>query len=150
MDLPSFLPFRLNRLAAEISDRLSVIYAQRFRLDIPQWRVLATLADGKEWTAQAIVASTRTHKSTISRAVQDLEQRQLVRRNQSPADGRALTIALTPKGEALMAELTPLALKFESDLLGRLAATDRRSVDASIAALERQLGLGGRKPADAE
>ena len=62
-ELARFLPFRLNRLAAEVSERLAELYERHFGIDIPQWRVLATLSSG-EHTAQAIVASTRTHKST--------------------------------------------------------------------------------------
>jgi DNA-binding MarR family transcriptional regulator len=143
LDLPSFLPFRLNRLAAEISHRLSAIYAERFELDIPQWRVLATLADGAEWTAQEIVASTRTHKSTISRAVAELETRKLVSRVQHEADGRAMTLQLTARGRQVMERLIPLAKRFEAELLSALTPADRRSLTEGIASLERSLGIGG-------
>jgi hypothetical protein len=51
-DLEDFLPFRLNVLAQEVSERLSEIYAKRFNLDIPQWRILANLASRGEMTAQ--------------------------------------------------------------------------------------------------
>ena len=43
LDLFHFVPFRLNRLAAEVSSALSVEYEARYGLDIPEWRVLATL-----------------------------------------------------------------------------------------------------------
>src|SRR5258706_4801200 len=43
LDLFRFVPFRLNRLAAEVSAALSSEYQQRYRVDIPEWRVLATL-----------------------------------------------------------------------------------------------------------
>jgi hypothetical protein len=43
LDLFKFVPFQLNRLAAEVSSALSVEYAARYGLDIPEWRVLATL-----------------------------------------------------------------------------------------------------------
>ena len=39
--LNDFLPFRLNVLAQTVSERLSAIYASKFNLDIPQWRILA-------------------------------------------------------------------------------------------------------------
>jgi len=43
LDLFKFVPFRLNRLAAEVSSALAVEYQERHGLDIPAWRVLATL-----------------------------------------------------------------------------------------------------------
>ena len=70
------MPFRLNRLAAEVSSALSVEYQARYGLDIPEWRVLATLGFRNDaCSAQYIAQCTRTHKSTISRAVTALMER---------------------------------------------------------------------------
>ena len=75
LDLFRFVPFRLNRLAAEVSSALSVEYQERYGLDIPEWRVLATLGFRNDaCSAQYIAHCTRTHKSTISRAVTALMQ----------------------------------------------------------------------------
>jgi hypothetical protein len=40
LDLFRFVPFRLNRLAAEVSAALSGEYQERYGLDIPEWRVM--------------------------------------------------------------------------------------------------------------
>ncbi|WP_119274802.1 MarR family winged helix-turn-helix transcriptional regulator [Taklimakanibacter deserti] len=143
--LTQFLPFRLNRLAAEISEELSVLYAERFQIDIPQWRVLATLSAGNGWTAKAIVASTRTHKSTISRAVEALEQRGLIEAVQSAQDKREYRLRLTAEGRRLFRELAPLVLAYEEELMERLGDKEARRLERAIAALEVALGLAAEE-----
>src|SRR5438034_10577756 len=81
LDLFRFVPFRLNRLAAEVSAALAIEYQERYGLDIPEWRVLATLGFRNDpCSAQYISDCTRTHKSTISRAVTALLKRRLIER----------------------------------------------------------------------
>lgn len=139
--LTRFLPFRLNRLAAEISEELATLYAERFDIDIPQWRVLATLSSREAWTAKAIVASTRTHKSTISRAVEALSGRGLIESIQSPDDKRAFHLRLTAAGRRLFRQLEPLVLDYERKLLARLSESEGRALDRGIGALEKALKL---------
>lgn len=139
--LDDFLPFRLNRLAAEVSQGLAGLYAERFGIDIPQWRVLATLGSGVPATAQAIVASTRTHKSTISRAVAALVRRGWVARLPSTGDRREAPLTLTVRGREAYAELVPLVLACEAELLGRLRVADRAALLRGIAALEQSVGV---------
>ena len=88
LDLFRFAPFRLNRLAAEVSSALSIEYRERYGLDIPEWRVLATLGFRNDaCSAQYISHCTRTHKSTISRAVTALMARQLIEIAQATVPG---------------------------------------------------------------
>jgi DNA-binding MarR family transcriptional regulator len=139
--LETFLPFRLNRLAAEVSRRLAVIYADRFGLDIPEWRVMATLSSRRTATAQEIVASTRTHKSTISRAVATLKERGLVEREDSSADGREIVLRLSQAGHALVREIAPLVLEGERVILSRLPPRPQAQLLDVLSALEASLGL---------
>src|SRR5471032_543191 len=112
LDLFRFVPFRLNRLAAEVSAALSSEYQQRYGLDIPEWRVLATLGfRDAACSAQYIAHCTRTHKSTISRAVTTLMKRQLVERVANADDRREFALRMTRKGKALYRELIPRLLR---------------------------------------
>ena len=140
-DLNGFLPFRLNRLAAEVSERLSRLYAERFGLDIPQWRVLATLSAADMTTARDIVASTRTHKSTVSRAVQQLLDRKLIARANSRADARAYTLRLTADGRKLFKALAPVVLAYEREVRAGMGKADAAALDRGIAALEAALAV---------
>lgn len=137
--LEDFLPFRLNMLAQAVSEQLSTIYRQRFSLDIPQWRILANLASRGPMTAQAIVRATLSHKSTISRAVSELESRKLIERVSDKTDGRAYVLRLTARGKTLFAELLPLVLAYEKSVMQRFTADETKAIRTSLETLEREI-----------
>jgi DNA-binding MarR family transcriptional regulator len=142
LDLLRFVPFRLNRLAAEVSAALSVEYQERYGLDIPEWRVLATLGFRQDaCSAQYIAHCTRTHKSTISRAVTALMQRQLVERVANADDRREFRLRMTRKGRALYEELIPRLLRREQQILSCLSAGERREFALLLGKIEQSLDL---------
>ncbi len=142
LDLFKFTPFRLNRLAAEVSAALSSEYRERYGLDIPEWRVLATLGFRNEpCSAQYISHCTRTHKSTISRAVTALMKRQLVERVENADDRREFQLRMTRKGDALYQQLIPRLLRREQEILSRLSAQERKDFAKLLGKLEQSLGL---------
>jgi DNA-binding MarR family transcriptional regulator len=141
LQLSEFVPFRLNRLAAAVSEHLSIIYRDRFNLEIPEWRVLVTIGRHSGCTAQQIVQSTRMHKTRVSRAVASLRQRALLERAPSSADGRELHLRLTSQGRRIYASLVPLALERESELLACLGSAERTGLLQGIRILESSLGL---------
>ena len=105
LDLFSFVPFRLNRLGAEVSAALSSEYRTRYGLDIPEWRVMATLGFRDEaCSAQYISQCTRTHKSTISRAVTSLSDGRSSNGSRMPM---TVSSACPPPRAALYEELIP-------------------------------------------
>jgi DNA-binding MarR family transcriptional regulator len=141
LNLPAFIPFRLNRLAAEVSNHLSVIYRERFGLDIPEWRVLVTVGPERGCTAQQIADSTRMHKTRVSRAIAHLEERGLIERTSRSQDRRAMGLQLTRTGRRVYLELVPLALERERALLGCLSRDELRGLLSGLEQLERSLGL---------
>jgi DNA-binding MarR family transcriptional regulator len=142
LDLFKFVPFRLNRLSAEVSQALSSEYQERYGLDIPEWRVLATLGFRNEpCTAQYISHCTRTHKSTISRAVMSLMQRRLVERVEDVDDRRAFALRMTDKGNALYEELIPRLLRKEQGIMSCLSAQERKELARLLSKMEENLQL---------
>ena len=142
LDLFHFVPFRLNRLAAEVSAALAIEYQERYGLDIPEWRVLATLGFRSDpCSAQYISDCTRTHKSTISRAVTALLTRRIVERVENANDRREFRLRLTRKGRLLYEELIPRLLNREQDILCCLSATERKALSALLGKIEQSLDL---------
>ena len=142
LDLFKFVPFRLNRLAAEVSSALSAEYQARYGLDIPEWRVLATLGFRNDaCSAQYIAHCTRTHKSTISRAVTALMKRQIIERVENAEDRREFRLRLTRKGSDLYEELIPRLLRREQEILSCLSAPERKALAALFGKIEARLDL---------
>jgi DNA-binding MarR family transcriptional regulator len=141
VDLLRFVPFRLNRLAAEISRDLGATYAEQFGIDITEWRVLATLGMREPRSAQFIVRCTRTHKSKISRAVTRLALAGLVEGVANSDDRREVQLKMTKKGRALYERLAPIVLGYEQRLLANLSQAERQGLAQGLDKLEQALGL---------
>lgn len=142
LNLFQFVPFRMNRLAAEISAALSVEYRDRYGLDIPEWRVIATLGFREApCTAQFVSESTHTHKSTISRAVSTLIERGIVERVENTKDRREYRLRLTREGRKLYQSLIPRLLQREAEILSSLTKAEQRQFEMLLGKIEAGLSL---------
>ncbi|WP_458524582.1 MarR family winged helix-turn-helix transcriptional regulator [Onishia taeanensis] len=139
LDLGVFLPYRLNSLADRISQALSRIYGERFGITIAEWRVLAWLSHREALTAKQIGEHTRMDKAKVSRAIQGLEGRSLIRRTQSAQDQRVQYLHLTREGEEMLGELIPQAHAWEAELVATLSSGEYRDLLNTMSKLERQL-----------
>ncbi len=142
LNLFRFVPFRMNRLAAEISAALSVEYRDRYGLDIPEWRVIATLGFRETpCTAQFVSESTHTHKSTISRAVSTLIERGIIERVENKEDRREYSLRLTREGRKLYQSLIPRLLRREAEILSCLTEAEQRQFEMLLEKIESGLSL---------
>jgi DNA-binding MarR family transcriptional regulator len=135
LTLEDFLPYRLNLLSATVSSALARIYAERFQLTIPQWRIIATLGQYDTRTGRDIALHGMMHKSTVSRAVAALEARGLIRREPNPDDMREEHLRLTDEGRVIYDEVAPEALGFEQRLTAALDPAERQILSTLLARL---------------
>jgi DNA-binding MarR family transcriptional regulator len=149
LSLENFLPYRLNRIADAVSRDFSKLYRERHGLTRPEWRVFATLGQYGMMTATAICAHSSMHKTKVSRAVAELEQRGWLVRKPDGGDRRIEHLALTKTGRRVYREMVPVAKEFEAKLLARLGKTEYAAVLAGISALEAAELRIDEKPAGA-
>jgi DNA-binding MarR family transcriptional regulator len=133
--LSDFLPYRLSVTSNAVSDRVAGVYQARFGLKVPEWRVLAVVAEQGTATQAALVAATQMDKMTVSRAVTALVARGLLARA-AAEDRRTLALRLTAAGEALHGEIAPMALSIERELLAGFSDAERAHLMALLARLE--------------
>src|SRR5271169_6601280 len=132
LKLEQFLPYQLNVVASLVSQALSRVYARRYRIGVPEWRVLVTLGQYGIMTGKAIGAHTHMHKTKVSRAVAYLEKRKLLLRRANREDMRESFLSLTAAGRAMYEELAPHALDFARRLTEILSPVDRDAFDRAI------------------
>ena len=137
LKLDEFLPHRLNVLSSLVSQALTQVYGS-FRIGIPEWRVLVILGENGVMTGKGIGAQTHMHKTKVSRAVAQLEQRKLITRRVNRADLREAFLMLTPAGRSVYEELAPRALDFMNRLSAVVDAADRAAFDRAMTQLTRR------------
>lgn len=132
LKLEDFLPYRLNVCASLVSQALSRIYTERYKIGVPEWRVLMTLGQFGLMTAKAIGTHSHMHKTKVSRAVALLERRKLVTRRANRADMREALLSLTAAGREAYDDLAPMALSFARQLLQAVEPSDRAALDRAL------------------
>jgi DNA-binding MarR family transcriptional regulator len=136
--LENFLPYRLNVCSTLVSQALSRVYSERYRIGIPEWRVLVTLGQFGVMTGKAIGIHSAMHKTKVSRAVALLERRKLVARRANSEDLREAFLSLTPAGEEIYRELAPIAIEFAAQLMDVVDVSDRAALDRAIQRLTQR------------
>ena len=139
--LEEFLPYRLNVLASLVSQALSRVYAERYDIGVPEWRILVTLGQFRVMTGKAIGTHTHMHKTKVSRAVAELERRKFLTRRANNADLRESFLSLTPAGRAIYEELAPGALEFAQKLAEVIDPADRVAFERALERLTERSRL---------
>ncbi|HEX7006211.1 MAG TPA: MarR family winged helix-turn-helix transcriptional regulator [Alphaproteobacteria bacterium] len=134
--LDRFLPYRLSVLANTVSSSIARVYARRFGLSVPAWRVMAVLGMAPPLTAGDICGRTAMDKVRVSRAVSRLLRAGLVERRVDEDDRRRAFLTLSRKGRRVYGEIIPLALAAEAQLLAALGDDEARQLDRLIDKLQ--------------
>ena len=134
--LDHFLPYRLSVAANAVSTRISQSYRKRFKLKVPEWRLIAILAEQDRMTPQDIGKAGELDKITVSRAAAALLRRGLIMQDRNPEDGRSHYLLLTDAGRALYGEVAPAAKALEAELLAGWSVEDRETLVTLLGRIE--------------
>jgi DNA-binding MarR family transcriptional regulator len=132
LELDHFLPYRLSVLSNIVSTAISGAYEKRFGLSIPEWRVMAVLAMTPDLSAAEVAQRTAMDKVAVSRAVASLLKAKRIVRKTARTDRRRSLLRLSSAGRGVYAQVVPVALDYERDLLAPLSQKDREVVDRAV------------------
>jgi DNA-binding MarR family transcriptional regulator len=135
LELEHFLPYRLSVLSNRISQEIARLSAERFALNVTEWRLLAVLGRYPDLTATELVERTAMDKVAVSRAVASLVEDGRLTRKVDGDDRRRTKLRLSAKGYRIYDEVAPLALQYQKRLLSALSGEDRVQLEALLARL---------------
>ena len=85
------------------------LYAAGIDITIDQWLVLKTIHESPDVTLQQVGEAVFKDFASVTRIVQLLERKRLLRRKPHPSDGRRSELVLTSSGESVIRTVEPIA-----------------------------------------
>lgn len=125
LELDNFLPYRLSVTAEIVSRLFANRYEVQFGITIPEWRVLAVVAESGPITTQNVIERTRMDRVRVSRAAISLAEKDFLERTLDPKDQRAFILKLSRQGQDVYKEIVPLAFELQDALTGFLSPDER-------------------------
>lgn len=138
--LHDHLGFWLRRL----SDKVHVSFERKLAahdVTVSQWNVLVTLYRGDAETVGEIARFLQTDPAAVSRLVDRLQEKQLVRREDDPASRRRVPIGLTDRGRDLTPVLIELADRNDEAFFHVLSADEHAELMSTLQQLDRHADL---------
>jgi DNA-binding MarR family transcriptional regulator len=132
------VPARLSLVVARLNRQLA---AAPGGLSHGLLMSLATVAKRGPLRLAELAAIEQVSAPSATRTVAELESRGLLKRAVDPDDGRAVRLEATPAGVDAILRARAARAQVVADLLSGLDASELRSVEAALPALERALNL---------
>ncbi|MET8446801.1 MarR family transcriptional regulator [Streptomyces sp. NPDC005209] len=128
--LHDHLGYWLRRLSDEVHGRFEA-ELDRHGVTVSQWGVMVGVFHGHD-TTKAVAAHMDIDPGAVSRLVDRLMAKGLIRREPDPASRRIVRLVLTDEGQALVPVLAEIADRNDAHYFGSLDAAQRRQLEAWI------------------
>ncbi|KQY72517.1 MULTISPECIES: MarR family winged helix-turn-helix transcriptional regulator [Ensifer] len=146
----AFVPNYLLYLLAATSDAASAEFkaiVRHHNLRHPEWRVLACLYDEEGLMVTRLAELALMEQSRLTKIIDQMNLRGLVRRGSDVDDGRRVRVFLTPKGRDLATHLVTAAQRHEAQIFDYLLPGEGALLKALLHRLHCRFSA---KPADAD
>jgi DNA-binding MarR family transcriptional regulator len=114
---------------------------QRLQLDLASWRALMLVHERNPSSVSEIAERAVTRLSTMTRVIQRLQKRQLVRLSRRTGDARVTEVHITGSGERMVAEVRALASHIYSVAFRDLDAADVETLNSLLRRVHGNLAI---------
>jgi len=130
---PCWLSFRINFLALQFNEPIYRLLEKEHGVTRPEVVVLYSLGLSDGLTASAICSSSGFPKNTISRAIQKLVDKNIIRREVDQADLRSFVLYITKEGRRIVDQAMQPMVERESAMVSALTPAERLMLSELLA-----------------
>jgi DNA-binding MarR family transcriptional regulator len=132
--------FMILRASSLMNAKLSWVFQEKgFNVTPEQWSVLASLLEIDGIHQSMLAKKTAKDRHNITRMLNLLEKRGLIRRERHRTDKRRLLVYLTTEGRGLTAKLVPVVTEFLQLALSGLTQGDLGQMKRTLAQISTNL-----------
>ena len=138
LTVDDFITTLTSRLVRVLRRTITVPYAEKYGMTVPEWRILSVLAHAGTLPFGELVVLSTADKALVSRTLRQLEARDLVSIvavGNSPR--KKLICTVTPEGQALYDKVMPIARQRQAAVIRELTPEERCVVFHALKKLQR-------------
>lgn len=132
------IAYQFSLMSSLQTRALADMYTRKFGLSVNCWWVMAVIGRLPGGSASNVVGHTTLEADKVTRAVDVLVARGLVRRRQDDEDRRRVVLSLSAKGQKVFEEIEGVRQGLEGALLSVLGARERDAFCAALDKLEQR------------
>jgi DNA-binding MarR family transcriptional regulator len=137
---PTGAAFLLAQLGSHAAQRFSERVA-KIDLIPPHAGILRMIVSMQECSQQALAERLDILPSRVVTLIDELEAKDLIKRQRSKTDRRAYALVLTKRGQQTLVQLSKLAAEHEADLCAALTADELHTLTVMCRKIADQQGL---------
>ncbi|RBI83776.1 hypothetical protein DRV85_14060 [Rhodosalinus halophilus] len=137
--LSRFFTYRISLLSRLLATEGGRRYTKKFNLTMPQWRVVSTLGHFRELPVTGIAERVFMDRAQVSRTIESLVERGLVRMRPNIEDRRSTLFSLSHAGEDLYAAALPAAMERQEELMSGFSPDEIDVFDRMLDELLRRV-----------
>lgn len=129
LTVDNFITTFMSELTNALRRSITLPYAEKFDLTVPEWRLLSLLAHAQRLPFAELVRQSTSDKALVSRTVRRLEERGFVEiQEEGNTPRKRLICFISPEGMALHDKVIPLARRSQAEVIRVMTPEERRVV----------------------